>query len=108
MPEEDTKASARRLHARYLQRMWRVFGPTELRRPRRVPAKTRFAPKRDPSTVGVAAKSTGQQASTRSVVGVGARAQDAGQSGFIHDDHVIEALTTDGADETLCVRVLPR
>ncbi len=34
--------------------------------------------------------------------------QDARQSGFIHDDHVIETLALNGADETLHVRVLPR
>jgi hypothetical protein len=34
--------------------------------------------------------------------------QDANQSSFIHDDHVIEALASDGADEPLCIRVLPR
>ena len=34
--------------------------------------------------------------------------QDANQSGFIHDDHVIEALASDGADEPLRIRVLPR
>ena len=34
--------------------------------------------------------------------------QDARQSGFIHDDHMIETLAPDGADDPLRVRVLPR
>ena len=34
--------------------------------------------------------------------------QDARQSGFIQDDHAIETLASDGADDPLRVRVLPR
>ena len=34
--------------------------------------------------------------------------QDAGQSGLIHDDHMIETLASDRADDPLRVRVLPR
>ena len=45
---------------------------------------------------------------SRIVVVRQALTQDAGQSGFIHDDYVMEALATDGADETLRVPVLPR
>jgi hypothetical protein len=32
--------------------------------------------------------------------------QDAGESSFIHDDHVIETLASNGADDPLRVRVL--
>ncbi len=35
-------------------------------------------------------------------------AQDAGQSRFIHDDHVIKTLASNGTDDPLRVRVLPR
>jgi hypothetical protein len=34
--------------------------------------------------------------------------QHARQSGFIHDDHVIEALASNGADDAPRIRVLPR
>ena len=34
--------------------------------------------------------------------------QDANQSGFVYDDHVIEALASDGADQPLCIGVLSR
>jgi hypothetical protein len=34
--------------------------------------------------------------------------QHARQPGFIHDDHMIETLASNGADDTLHVRVLPR
>ena len=34
--------------------------------------------------------------------------QDAGQSGFIPDDYVIKALASNGTDDPLRVRVLPR
>ena len=44
----------------------------------------------------------------RLVVGTQVPTQDARQSGFIHDDHVIETLASDGADDPLRVRVLPR
>jgi hypothetical protein len=37
-----------------------------------------------------------------------APAQDARQSRFIHDDHVIETLASDGADDPLRIPVLPR
>ncbi len=34
--------------------------------------------------------------------------QDARQFGFIHDDHMVETVASDGADEAFRVRVLPR
>jgi hypothetical protein len=33
--------------------------------------------------------------------------QHANQPGFIHDDHVIEALASNGSDKSLRIRVLP-
>ena len=34
--------------------------------------------------------------------------QDAGQSGLVHNDHMVETFASDGADDPLGVGVLPR
>src|ERR1022692_4314468 len=49
-----------------------------------------------------------RQMSPRSLVVFEVRFQDSAQTGFIQDDHMIQALATDRADQPLDVGVLPR
>jgi hypothetical protein len=49
-----------------------------------------------------------REMSSRLVVVREVTTQDARQSGFIRDDHVIETLASDGTDQPFRIRVLPR